>query len=186
MARGLLADNLSGMLRPSQTNVPIAVNRPYLTDRIQASTTFYHNFNLAKAIVESLEIMADTGDAKPTPSATQDASTGLTPAEHETNLVENPLGDPSSEASATTATDDKDPKSATYTETAANAASSAATTASAAASNIFSMFGGGAKKERKADDEDDVKDEPSGSSKVQKKEEDDEVGCITHYREFMN
>ena len=109
--------------------------------------------------------MADASDAKTTPPTTQDTSTGLKPAEHETT---------SSEAPASDAKVDKDAKPATYTEAAANAASSAATTASAAASNLFSMFGGGAKKERKAEDDDDAKDEPSGSSKAQKKEEDDE------------
>ncbi|KAJ9602937.1 Ran GTPase binding protein Sbp1 [Cladophialophora chaetospira] len=115
--------------------------------------------------------MADAGDAKPTPSATQETSAGLRPAEQETNLVKNPLGDASSEAPAS---ESKDGKPATYTEAAANAASTAASTASAAASNVFAMFGGGAKKERKVEEDDDAKDEPSGSSKAQKKEEDDE------------
>lgn len=117
--------------------------------------------------------MADSGDAKPTPSATQDASSGLRPAEQETDLVKNPLGDASTEAPVG---DSKDAKPTTYTEAATNAASTAASTASAAASNVFAMFGGGAKKERKPEEDDAAKDEPSGSSKAQKKEDDDEVG----------
>jgi hypothetical protein len=119
--------------------------------------------------------MADASDAKPTPSATQDAAAGLRPAEHETNLVQNPVGDASLEAPATGSTENK---STTYTEAATTAASNAAATASTAASNVkdsvFSMFGGGAKKERKVED-DDGKDEPSGSSKAQKKDDDDDV-----------
>lgn len=115
--------------------------------------------------------MADATEPKPTPSATQSASSEPRLAEHETNLVKNPLGDPSTEAPAT------DAKSTSITEAAANAANTAANTATAAASgvkdSVFSMFGGGAKKERKAEEEDDdAKDEPSGSSKV-KKEDDD-------------
>ena len=120
--------------------------------------------------------MADSGDAKTTPSADQTASSDLRPAEHETNLVTNPLGDPSSEGPAS---DAQDTKTTTYTETAAKAASSAASTASAAATgvkdSVFSMFGGGAKKERKVEEDDNAKDEPSGSSKAQKKEEEDDV-----------
>lgn len=104
-------------------------------------------------------------DATATPSADQTASSEPRLAQHETNLVKNPLGDASSEAPAT------DPKGTTYTEAAANAATSAASTATAAASgvkdSVFSMFGGGAKKERKADEDDDA-NEPSGSSKAKK------------------
>lgn len=121
--------------------------------------------------------MADAGDAKPTPAATQDASAGLRPAEQETNLVKNPLGDSSSEAPTT---ESKDTKPTTYTEAATNAATSAASTASAAASNVFAMFGGGVKKERKPEEDEDAKDEPSGSSKAQKKEDDDEVRYPPH------
>ncbi|KIW85978.1 hypothetical protein AYO21_00955 [Fonsecaea monophora] len=116
--------------------------------------------------------MADSGDAKPTPSADQTASSDLRPAEQETNLVTNPLGDPSSEAPA------QETKSTTYTDTAAKAASTAASTATAAATgvkdSVFSMFGGGAKKERKVEEDDNAKDEPSGSSKAQKKEDEDD------------
>ncbi|KIV87513.1 hypothetical protein PV11_03052 [Exophiala sideris] len=114
--------------------------------------------------------MSDATEAKPTPSADQTASSEPRLAQHETNLVQKPLGDPSTEAPAT------DAKSTTYTEAATNAATNAANTASAAASgvtaSVFSMFGGGAKKERKADDTEDAKEEPSGSSKA--KEDDDE------------
>ncbi|EXJ84492.1 hypothetical protein A1O3_05160 [Capronia epimyces CBS 606.96] len=110
-------------------------------------------------------------DATEPTSATQTASSEPRLAEHETNLVKNPLGDPSTEAPAS------DAKSPSYTETAANVASSAASTATAAASgvkdSVFSMFGGGAKKERKAEEDDDAKDEPSGSSKAKKEEDDD-------------
>ncbi|ETI21241.1 hypothetical protein G647_07586 [Cladophialophora carrionii CBS 160.54] len=123
--------------------------------------------------------MADAGDAKPTPSATQAASADLRPAQQETDLVKNPLGDPSAEAPATDAKGDNATKPPTYTEAATNAATNAASTASAAASNVkdsvFSMFGGGAKKERKPEEADDANDEPSGSSKAQKKDEDEEV-----------
>ncbi|EXJ75135.1 uncharacterized protein A1O5_01831 [Cladophialophora psammophila CBS 110553] len=119
--------------------------------------------------------MADSADAKPTPSADQTASSDLRPVEQETNLVTNPLGDPSSEGAAK---DAQETKSTTYTETAAKAASTAASTASAAATgvkdSVFSMFGGGAKKERKVEEDDNAKDEPSGSSKAQKKEDEDE------------
>lgn len=111
--------------------------------------------------------MSDATETKPTPSADQTASSDLRPAQHETNLVQNPLGDPSTEA----------PKSASVTDTATNAASSVASTATAAASgvkdSVFSMFGGGAKKEKKVEEDDDAKDEPSGSSKAKK--EDDNV-----------
>jgi len=117
--------------------------------------------------------MSDATEPKPTPSASQTASSEPRFAEHETNLVQNPLGDASSEAPAT------DPKSSTYTEAAANAASSAASTATAAASgvkdSVFSMFGGGAKKERKVEEDDDAKDEPSGSSKPKKENDDDKA-----------
>ncbi|EHY52642.1 Ran GTPase binding protein Sbp1 [Exophiala dermatitidis] len=118
--------------------------------------------------------MADATEPKPTPSATQSASSEPRLAEHETNLVKNPLGDPSTEAPAT------DAKSTSITEAAANAANTAANTATAAASgvkdSVFSMFGGGAKKERKAEEEDDdAKDEPSGSSKVKKEDDDDKA-----------
>lgn len=116
--------------------------------------------------------MSDATEAKPTPSADQSASSEPRVAQHETNLVKNPLGDASTEAPNT------DAKSTTYTDAAANAATSAANTASAAASgvkdSVFSMFGGGAKKERKAEDDDNANEEPSGSSKA-KKEDDDDV-----------
>jgi Ran-binding protein 1 len=114
--------------------------------------------------------MADaSGDAKPTPSAAQTASSDLRPATDETKLVTNPICDDSKEAPAT------DEKSTTVTETASAAAANVANTATAAATGVkdqvFSMFGGGAKKEKK--EEEDDKDEPSGSSKVKKDADDD-------------
>jgi len=115
--------------------------------------------------------MSDATEPKQTPSADQTTSSEPRLAEHETNLVKNPLGDASTEAPAT------DTTSTSYTDAATNAASTAASTASAAATgvkdSVFSMFGGGAKKERKVEEDDDAKNEPSGSSKV-KKEDDDE------------
>ncbi|KIW12002.1 hypothetical protein PV08_09276 [Exophiala spinifera] len=105
--------------------------------------------------------MSDAAEVKPTPSADQTASSEPRLAEDETKLVQNPLGDPSTEAPA------GEDKSSSVTETAANAASNAASTASAAASgvkdSVFSMFGGGAKKERKdkaEEEEADVEFEP--------------------------
>lgn len=107
--------------------------------------------------------MSDATEAKPTPSADQTASSEPRLAEHETNLVKNPLGDPSSENPAT--------ESKTTVEAAASTVSAAAT---GVKDSVFSMFGGGVKKERKVEDDDDAKDEPSGSSKA-KKAEDEEV-----------
>ncbi|KAK5456153.1 Ran GTPase binding protein Sbp1 [Exophiala xenobiotica] len=116
--------------------------------------------------------MSDATEAKQTPSADQTASSEPRLAQHETNLVQNPLGNSSSEAPAS------ETKSSTVAETAANAATSAANTASAAATgvkdSVFSMFGGGAKKERKVEDDEGAKDEPSGSSKAKKEDEDED------------
>ena len=117
--------------------------------------------------------MADAaGDAKPTSSADQTASSDLKLAADETKLATNPIGGESKDAPATNA------EASTVTEQASAAASTVASSATAAATgvkdSVFSMFGGGAKKEKKEDD-DDAKDEPSGSSKV-KKDDDDDVG----------
>ncbi|KEF53089.1 uncharacterized protein A1O9_10997 [Exophiala aquamarina CBS 119918] len=104
--------------------------------------------------------MSDATETKPTPSADQTASGDLRPAQHETNLVQNPLGNPSSEAPN---------DSASITETATAAATGVK-------DSVFSMFGGGAKKEKKVeDDDDDAKDEPSGSSKAKKDDDDDKA-----------
>lgn len=116
--------------------------------------------------------MADaSGDAKPTPSTDQTASSDLRPAVDETKLATNPIGDASKEAPATENT------TSTVAETASAAAANVASTATAAATgvkdSVFSMFGGGAKKEKKEEEDDDAKNEPSGSSKAKKDEEDD-------------
>merc|ERR1712093_350491 len=120
--------------------------------------------------------MSDATEAKPTPSADQTASSEPRLAQHETNLVQNPLGDPSSEAPT------GETKSSTVAETAANTATSAASTASAAATgvkdSVFSMFGGGAKKERKVEEDEGAKDEPSGSSKAKKEDEDEDKADV--------
>jgi Ran-binding protein 1 len=112
--------------------------------------------------------MSDATEAKPTPSATQSASSEPRIAKDETEMLKNPSGDASTEAPN---------KHESYAETATNAASNVASTATAAAAgvkdSVFSMFGGGAKKEKKVEGDDDAKDEPSGSSKAKK--EDDEV-----------
>lgn len=118
--------------------------------------------------------MADAaGDAKPTSSADQTASSDLKLASDETKLVTNPIGDESKEAPAT------DAQASTVTEQATAAASTVANTATAAATgvkdSVFSMFGGGAKKEKK-EDEEEAAAEPSGSSKAKKDDDDDVRG----------
>lgn len=143
----------------------------FLTSSDSSATTDYPSnyFQPAK--------MADaSGDAKPTPSADQTASSDLRVAGDETKLVTNPIGDETKEAPAS------DTQTSTVTETASTAATNVATSASAAAAgvkdSVFSMFGGGAKKEKK-EDEDDAKDEPSGSSKVKKEDEDEVKSTVT-------
>lgn len=114
--------------------------------------------------------MADSGDAKPTPSADQFVSDEPRLAEHETKLVTDPSG---TEADKTEPSEERP----SFTETLSNAAASAGGQASATASgvkdSVFSMFGGGEKKEKKAGAEDEGNDEPSGSSKAKKDDEDD-------------
>merc|ERR1712230_240065 len=112
--------------------------------------------------------MSDATEAKPTPSADQTASSEPRLAQHETNLVQNPLGDSSSEAPT------GETKSSTVAESAANAASSASAAATGVKDSVFSMFGGGAKKERKIEEDEGAKDEPSGSSKAKKEDEDED------------
>lgn len=103
--------------------------------------------------------MADT-----TPSAGQEAASGLRPAEQETKLATNPKG---TEDSTTPATgDDK-----SVVSKAADTASQAAT---GVKDSVFSMFGGGAKKEKKPEEDDDANDR-SGSAKAKKAEDDEEV-----------
>lgn len=125
-------------------------------------------------------IMSENTDTKLNPADEQATVGELKPAQHETSLATNPVGDEKLEA----------PKEATTLDTAKETAGSVATQATEAAtavagaastaatnlsSNVFGMFGGGPKKEKK--DEDDAgADEPSGSSKA-KKDDDDEVGC---------
>lgn len=104
--------------------------------------------------------MSDSTETKPTASADQTASSDLRPAQDETKLAQNSLGNPASSSLA---------------DTASSAASAATASATGVKDSVFSMFGGGAKKEKKVEEEDEAaKNEPSGSSKA-KKDEDDEV-----------
>ena len=103
--------------------------------------------------------MADSAEPKPTPSATQTASSDARLDEPSTKLATQQAG---TESEKTTTSESKP----TITE-------SATAAASGVKDSVFSMFGGGAKKEKKV--ETDEPNDQSGSSKAQKaKEEDDE------------
>merc|ERR1712230_8616 len=132
-----------------------------------SASVFLFSFHLRIPLsIRCLSVtMSDATEAKPTPSADQTASSEPRLAQHETNLVQNPLGDSSSEAPT------GETKSSTVAESAANAATSAA---SSVKDSVFSMFGGGAKKERKIEEDEGAKDEPSGSSKAKKEDEDED------------
>merc|ERR1712230_138181 len=151
-----------------------------------SASVFLFSFHLRIPLsIRCLSVtMSDATEAKPTPSADQTASSEPRLAQHETNLVQNPLGDSSSEAPT------GETKSSTVAESAANAAASAASSASAAATgvkdSVFSMFGGGAKKERKVEEDEGAKDEPSGSSKAKKEDEDVEFEPVVRLTEKVD
>lgn len=116
--------------------------------------------------LQDLVKMTDQGDAQPTPSASNTASSDLRPAVQETKLATNPVGTEDS-------TKPKPAESNNASSTVGSVTESASNAAAGVKDSVFSMFGGGAKKEKKVEEDD--TNEPSGSSKAKKDEDDDDV-----------